>query len=46
MSQPAIGIFAAIGLIAPLAAWWVLSSMGLRLQVFLPGPVDVFPAGP
>jgi NitT/TauT family transport system permease protein len=42
MSQRRYWMFAAIGLIAPLAAWWILSSLGLVSKVFMPGPVDVF----
>jgi NitT/TauT family transport system permease protein len=32
---------AALGLVAPLAAWLVLTSLGVVNKVFLPGPIDV-----
>jgi NitT/TauT family transport system permease protein len=42
MSQRRYWVFALIGLVAPLAVWWILSSQGLVSKIFLPGPVDVF----
>lgn len=35
-------LFAALGLLAPLALWWGASSMAGMDKVFLPAPVDVF----
>ena len=42
MDQRRYWIFAIIGLVVPLAAWWILSSSGLVSKIFLPGPVDVY----
>jgi NitT/TauT family transport system permease protein len=35
-------LFAAVGLILPLACWWVLSNAGLVEKVFMPTPGDVW----
>jgi NitT/TauT family transport system permease protein len=35
-------LFAAIGLVVPLACWWALSSAGLVEKVFMPTPGDVW----
>jgi len=35
-------LFAALGLLAPLGMWWIVSSGATVDKVFLPGPVDVF----
>ena len=35
-------LFAALGLLAPLALWWLVSSGASVNKVFMPGPVDVF----
>ena len=42
MSQRQYWLFAFIGLVVPLAAWWILSSQGWVSKVFMPGPVDVW----
>ena len=42
MSQRRYWMFAIAGLVVPLAAWWILSSLGLVSKIFLPGPVDVY----
>jgi len=42
MDQRRYWIFAIIGLVVPLAAWWILSSSGLVSKIFLPGPADVY----
>ena len=34
-------LFAVIGLLLPLAAWWWLSVSGLMDKVFMPSPMDV-----
>jgi len=41
MTQRTYWIFAAIGLLAPLIAWWALASSGLIAKVFMPGPGQV-----
>jgi NitT/TauT family transport system permease protein len=35
-------LFAAVGLVVPLACWWVLSNAGLVEKVFMPTPGDVW----
>src|SRR5689334_425806 len=42
MSQRTYWVFAAIGLLVPLLAWWALASSGLMTKVFMPGPEDVW----
>ncbi|WP_310447261.1 ABC transporter permease [Thiobacillus sp.] len=42
LSRNQYWLFAALGLLAPLALWWLVSSSALVDKVFLPGPVDVF----
>ena len=41
MSQRTYWIVAAIGLLAPLVAWWALAASGLVSKVFMPGPAEV-----
>src|SRR5882724_1670602 len=41
MSQRSYWVFAAIGLLAPLIAWWALAASGLVSKVFMPGPGQV-----
>jgi NitT/TauT family transport system permease protein len=42
LSRRQYWLFAALGLLAPLALWWGASSVAGVDKVFLPGPVDVF----
>lgn len=42
MSPRSYWLLAGIGLLVPLAAWWLLASSGLVSKVFMPGPVDVW----
>lgn len=42
LSRRQTWLFAALGLLVPLALWWGLSSGATVDKVFLPGPVDVF----
>jgi NitT/TauT family transport system permease protein len=42
LSRRQYWLFAALGLLAPLGLWWVVSSGEAVNKVFLPGPVDVF----
>jgi len=42
MSQRTYWVFAAVGLLVPLLAWWALASAGLVSKVFMPGPADVW----
>lgn len=41
LSQRSYWILAAIGLLVPLLAWTLLTSLGTISKVFLPGPLDV-----
>ena len=42
LSRRQTWLFAALGLLAPLGLWWLVSSSASVDKVFLPGPVDVF----
>ena len=42
LSRRQYGVFAVLGLLAPLALWWLVSSSASVDKVFMPGPVDVF----
>jgi NitT/TauT family transport system permease protein len=42
MSQRNYWMFAALGLLLPVLAWWALASAGLVSKVFMPGPADVW----
>ncbi|MDA0991974.1 MAG: ABC transporter permease, partial [Verrucomicrobia bacterium] len=42
MSPRQYWLLAAVGLIIPFAGWWILASSGLMLEVFMPGPPDVW----
>ena len=42
MSQRRYLPFAAIGLVTPLVAWWLLANSGWVEKVFMPGPVHVW----
>lgn len=42
MSQRQYWLLAAIGLIVPFAAWWLLAASGFMPKVFMPGPGDVW----
>jgi NitT/TauT family transport system permease protein len=42
MSQRMYWLLAGLGLVVPLACWWILSAQGWVSKVFLPGPVDVY----
>ena len=42
LSRRQTWLFAALGLLTPLALWWMVSSGSAVDKVFLPGPVDVF----
>jgi NitT/TauT family transport system permease protein len=42
LSRRQYWLFAALGLLAPLGLWWIVSSGATVDKVFLPGPVDVF----
>jgi len=42
LSRHQYWVFAALGLLAPLALWWLVSSSASVDKVFMPGPVDVY----
>jgi NitT/TauT family transport system permease protein len=42
MSQRQYWLFAALGLLLPLALWWMVATLGLVSRVFMPGPADVW----
>jgi NitT/TauT family transport system permease protein len=42
MSQRRYWLFAAVGLIAPLLAWWIVSNVGWVEKVFMPTPAAVW----
>lgn len=42
LSRNQYWLFAALGLLAPLALWWLASSSASVDKVFMPGPVDVY----
>lgn len=42
LSRRQYWLFAALGLLMPLALWWGLSSVSAMDKVFMPSPVDVF----
>ena len=42
LSRRQYWVFAVLGLLAPLALWWLVSSSASVDKVFMPGPVDVF----
>jgi len=42
LSRNQYWLFAALGLLAPLALWWLVSSSASVDKVFMPGPVDVY----
>jgi NitT/TauT family transport system permease protein len=42
LSRRQYWVFAALGLLAPLALWWLVSSSASVDKVFMPGPVDVY----
>ena len=42
LSRRQYWLFAALGLLAPLGLWWIVSSGAAVDKVFLPGPSDVF----
>ena len=41
MGQRTYWILAAVGLLAPLIAWWALAASGFVSKVFMPGPAQV-----
>ena len=41
LSRKAYFFFAALGMIAPFAAWWWLATSGVMDKVFMPSPMDV-----
>lgn len=41
LSRRAYLLFALLGMLLPLAAWWWVSASGWMEQVFMPGPADV-----
>ena len=41
LSRQTYLLLALIGMLLPLAAWWLLSVSGLIEKIFMPGPVDV-----
>jgi len=42
LSRRQYWVFAALGLLAPLALWWLVSSSASVDKVFMPGPLDVY----
>ena len=42
LSRNQYWLFAALGLLAPIALWWLVSSLAVVDKVFLPGPADVY----
>ena len=42
LSRRQTWLFAVLGLLAPLALWWLVSSSASVDKVFMPGPVDVY----
>ncbi|OYY60659.1 MAG: nitrate transport permease nrtB [Hydrogenophilales bacterium 28-61-11] len=42
LSRNQYWLFAALGLLAPLALWWLVSSSASVDKVFMPGPLDVY----
>ena len=42
LSRRQYWVFALLGLLAPLALWWLVSSSASVDKVFMPGPVDVY----
>ena len=42
MTQRTYWALALLGLVVPLACWWILAAQGWVSKVFLPGPADVY----